>query len=301
MSPTASLGVSICIVAYNSLDKLRACLDSILAQSTPRAVETILVDNASAEPVAAAVAAEYPWVRLTANTDNLGFAGGTNLAVSKASHALRLLLNPDTVLPEPDTLERYCAAFEAEPGLGALGCHLQYPDGTTQAIVGYRPTAGWMIRDLLHCAPRRPALPAGDGVLPTEFISGAALLTSAATWQAVGPLDEGYFMYFEDVDWCRRAERLGYRLAAAPGIVIVHHEGASYGGREFIRREHFWRALVRYLRRHDGAAAAGALRVVLALGALVKLPLTALGDRSPQRAARLGLLRAQLRLGLWGP
>jgi len=116
----------------------------------------------------------------------------------------------------------------------------------------------------------------------------------------VGPLDEGYFMYFEDVDWCRRAEKQGYRLAACADIVIVHHEGASYGGREFIRREHFWRAFVRYLRRHDGAGAAGAVRLTLALGALVKLPLAALTDRSEQRAARLGLLRAQLRLGLWG-
>ena len=213
---------------------------------------------------------------------------------------LRLLLNPDTVLPEPDTLERLCAAFEAEPGLGALGCHLRYPDGSTQAIVGYRPTAGYMIRDLLHRAPARPPVPATRPLVPTEFISGAALLTSAAIWQAVGPLDEGYFMYFEDVDWCRRAERAGYRLASAADIVIIHHEGASYGGREFIRREHFWRALVRYLRRHDGLLAAGVVRLALALGTLVKLPLAALVDRSPQRAARLGLLRAQLRLGLWG-
>ena len=106
MSQPATSGVSICIVSYNSLDKLRACLDSIAGQQTARPVETVLVDNASAEPVAASVAAEYPWVHLIANEANLGFAGGTNLAVNRATMPLRLLLNPDTVLPEPDTLEQ---------------------------------------------------------------------------------------------------------------------------------------------------------------------------------------------------
>jgi GT2 family glycosyltransferase len=300
LSPAAPAGVSVCIVAYNALDKLRACLDSLHAQQSPRVIDTIVLDNASAEPVADTVRADYPWVRLMPNAENLGFAGGTNLAVAAATQPLRLLLNPDTVLPTPDTIEKLAACFERVDRLGALGCRLELPDGATQVIAGRRPRAAALVLDLLHIRLTPPPAPVRDGLLEAEYICGAALLTSAEVWEDVGPLDEGYFMYFEDVDWCRRAARAGYRLAATPDVTIIHHEGATYGGRTFVRRMHFWRALVRYLRRNDGRIAVGLVRLALALGGLIKLPWAWLADRSPERAARLELLRLQLRLGLRG-
>jgi GT2 family glycosyltransferase len=295
MPATLSIGM----VAYNALDKLRACLDSVRAQQAPFAIELVLVDNASAEPVAAAVAADYPWVRLIVSAENLGFAGGTNRAAAAASGDLLLLLNPDTVLPAPDTLARLVARFEADAGLGALGCRLELPDGRTQMVAGHRPRAVELLLDLCHLTRHAPP-PTTTGLVEAEYVCGAALLTSATVWRAVGPLDEGYFMYFEDVDWCRRAQAAGYRLAADADVTIIHHEGATYGGRTFARRAAFWRALVRYLRLHDGRGAVLAVRLALLLGASLKLPAAWLLDRSPDRAARRELLTAQWRLGLRG-
>jgi GT2 family glycosyltransferase len=292
--------LTIGIVAYNALDKLRACLDSVAAQVLARPLQVVVVDNASAEPVADTLRADYPWVTLVASARNLGFAGGSNLALAQAQHPLLLLLNPDTVLPAPDTLERLAARFEAHPELGALGCRLELPDGATQIIAGRVPRAREVALDLFHRGQPVVAPPLGAELVDAEYLSGAALLTSREVWQAVGPLDEGYFMYFEDTDWCVRARGLGYRLAAAPDITIVHHEGASYGGRSFARREHFWRALVRFCHRHDTRASLALLRVALAVSAALKLPLALVADRSADRAARLSLLRAQLRLGLRG-
>jgi len=114
----AARGLTIGIVAYNALDKLRACLDSVAAQVLARPLQVVVVDNASAEPVADTLRADYPWVTLVASARNLGFAGGSNLALAQAQHPLLLLLNPDTVLPAPDTLERLAARFEARPGMG---------------------------------------------------------------------------------------------------------------------------------------------------------------------------------------
>lgn len=285
------MDISIGIVAYNALDKLSACLDSVRRQVGCE-VETILVDNASTEPVAETVRERYPWVKLIANRHNAGFAGGTNQAFGEATGRLLLWLNPDTELPEPDVLRRLIERFEAEPGLGALGCRLELPDGTTQHVGGVGPRVGPALLDLAWLARRQPAA----DPQPVEYVTGACLLTSAAAWREVGELDEGYFMYLEDVDWCRRAAALGYRCAVEPGITVIHHEGASYGERAFLRREHYWRSLLRYVAKHHGRAAAALLRVGLVVLTAPKLLLAGLRPE----AGRRDLLRAQLRLGWRG-
>lgn len=293
--------ISVAIVAYNALDKLIACLDS-LARQEGLSVETILVDNASAEPVAETVRDRYPWVELIAGSTNLGFAGGTNRAVAAATGRLVLLLNPDTVLPEPDILARLRDRFDATPSLGALGCRLKQLDGTDQPLPRQAPRVQGELLAMARLPRwyRRPAVTyEGDGLVEVEYVTGAALLTTAAIWAEVGGLDEGYFMYFEDVDWCFRARAAGYRCAVTPEVIIQHHEGASYGGRQYVRREHYLRSLIRFVRRQRGRTAAGLLRaglVVLTLVRLVRL----LWDRSEDHPARRNLWRAQLRLGLTG-
>lgn len=135
---------------------------------------------------------------------------------------------------------------------------------------------------------------------PAAFVTGACLLTRREVQEEVGPLAEDYFMYFEDVDWCRRALAKGLRGAVCEGVTVRHHEGASFGGRAFARRELYYRGLLRYLRRHNGRGAAALLRLVLAATGLPKLLAAALLDHSPDRAARLSLHRTQLLLGLRG-
>lgn len=293
-------GLSVCIVAYNALDKLRVCLRTLLAQRLDRPLEVLVWDNDSVEPVAATLPVEFPTVRLLGEGVNHGFAGGTNRCVAASTQPLVLLLNPDTELREPDLLARLVQRFAAHPELGALGCRLELPDGSTQTIAPRAPRAWEVVGDLCHRGLPLVTAEPGAELLDGGYVCGAALLTSRAVWERVGPLDDGCFMYFEDADWCARARRLGLRIASAPDLTIVHHEGACYGGKSFVRREHFWRALVRYLRRNDGPAAVGLVRAALAVSAAVKLPLAWLRDRSPERAARRTLLWAQLSLGLRG-
>lgn len=283
------------MVAYNGLEKLRAYLDSVAAQEYPGRLQTVLVENRSTEPVVATLLTEFSWVELEASEVNLGFAAGTNRAVDLATGELVLLLNPDTVLPAPDTLARYVAAWQATPGLGALGCRLVYPDGSLQVVGGIRPRAG----DVLRGREDRGAPAEARGVVPVGGVTGAALLTSREVWRRVGPLDPRYFMYFEDLDWCRRAETLGLGLAAAADVTIIHHEGSSYGGRDLLRREHFWDSFLLYTRAHDGPAQTALLRLGLGLTAALQLPRAALA-RDPLRAERLALRRTQARLALLG-
>lgn len=289
----SEVDVSIAIVAYNALDKLRDCLDSIAAQATARTVETILVDNASTEPVAATVAAEYPWVRLIASPTNLGFAGGTNRALAAATGRFLWWLNPDTVLRDPRTLDRLVDRLEAEQPIGLLGCRLERPDGTEQVVSPRLPSVWRDVLDLCHVRLAPP-----DG--PVEFITGASLLTRREVFNSVGPLDEGYFLYFEDADWCRRARDQGYRAAVARDVSIVHHEGASAGERQIERREHYYRGLLRYARRHEGAASVAALRLALAGTGAVKWAVALIGERSSERSARLHLFATQVALGVRG-
>lgn len=291
--------MTIAIVAYNALDKLRACLDSLAAQAGVE-TEVIVVDNASSEPVAATVRADYPWVKLDQSHENLGFARGTNRAVAAGRAPWVLLLNPDTELPEPDTLRRLLDTA-ADGRCDVLGCRMILTDGSPQHVSLRRPRAVEEALDLLHLGRPKPNLYAcaDDAVVHVEFVSGACLLTTRAVWQAVGDLDPEYFMYLEDADWCRRAEVRGLSRAVALGIWIRHHEGSSYGDQVFLRREHYWRSLVRYIRLHDTPRELTLLRCVLVATTLLKLPFAALRF-DPPRAARLRLLRAQLGLGLRG-
>ncbi len=291
--------VTIAIVAYNALDKLRACLASLAAQEGVE-TEVMVVDNASTEPVAEAVRTEFPWVRLEPSHRNLGFAQGTNRAVAAGRAPRVLLLNPDTELPAPDTLRRLLGLAETHD-LDVLGCRMVLTDGSPQPFSGRRPRATEEALDLFHLGRPKPNLYACDdeAVVHVEYVSGACLLTTRAVWEAIGELDPGYFMYLEDADWCRRAEARGLSRAVALGVTIRHHEGASYGDRVCLRREHYWRSLVRYIRLHDRPWELAALRLALSVTALAKLVPAAV-RQEPDRAARLQLLRAQLRLGLRG-
>lgn len=287
--------VTVGIVSYNALDKLRRCLASLAAQETSRRVEVVVVDNASSEPVAGMVRAEFPAVRLIASRRNLGFAAGTNLAFDQATGELQWLLNPDCELPEPTALERLAARLEAAPEVAALGARLLLPDGTEQRPPATFPTAAAAVADLFH---RRPNSVQDPNAGPPPYLCGACLLTRSEVWRRVGGLDPGYFMYFEDADWCRRVVAAGWDLAVDRSVTVLHHEGASYGGRAFIRREHYQRSLVRFIGRWDGPAAAGALRLGLVVTGLAKLAAAPLAGHD--RAARIRYHLAQVRIGLGG-
>ncbi|MFW5866563.1 MAG: glycosyltransferase family 2 protein, partial [Armatimonadota bacterium] len=208
-----SADLSVCIVSYNCRDLLAECLRSIDRHKGHLSVEVVVVDNASGDGTVEMLESEFTDVVSIASEENLGFAGGTNLAVKHASADTLLLLNPDTEVGE-GTLERLAEFVRTHPEVGAAGPAVRGPDGRLQHTCHAFPRL-WLtlVRQLgLHRAfPQSRVFGAYDmtwwdhsEARNVDWLSGVCFATTRTVWERVGPLDEGYFMYAEDVDWCYR-------------------------------------------------------------------------------------------------
>jgi GT2 family glycosyltransferase len=264
--------ISIIIVNWNVKDLLRDCLRSVqaaLAAAPQLAAEIIVVDSASGDGSPQMVRDEFPQAQLIASETNLGYAGGNNAGAAAAQGRHLFLLNPDTVV-QPDALARLVEFMTAHPQAGAVGPQLRWPDGAVQSSRRRFPTHGslfwestllgqWFPRNRharrYHCAD----LPA-DRPQRVDWVVGAAILIRREAWQQVGPIDEGYFMYFEETDWCRRAAAAGWEIHYRPEAIVTHFEGQSSGQVLAARTLRFQRSKLRYTRKYFGAGWAIALR-----------------------------------------
>jgi hypothetical protein len=229
--------LSVLVVSYNTRELTLACLRSVVAQ-TMLPYELIVVDNASADGSAAAIAAEFPGIVLLAERENHGFAGANNLAAGQARGAYLLLLNPDTVILD-GAIDRLMAFAERCPQARIWGGRTLFGDRSLNPASCWRRMGLWNIfcraSGLTGIFPR-------SGVFNSEayggwdrgserqvdIVSGCFFLISRADWQALGGFDAAFFMYGEEADLCLRAARL---LRAAPRVtpqaVIIHYGGAS--------------------------------------------------------------------------
>jgi N-acetylglucosaminyl-diphospho-decaprenol L-rhamnosyltransferase len=255
--------LSIVIVNYNGLRFLDECLASI-AKFVACSHEVIVVDNASADGSVAHLEANFPHIYLIKSTVNTGFTGGNNIGVRAASGELVLLLNNDTQLLNP--IAPAVDAF-ANPRLGALGVHLLYGNGHNQPSVGYEHTPARIVLSWLGLATvaalptlfRRTETAEAFYTQPhaqVAWVSGAFLLTRRALWDAIGGLDERYFMYVEDVDYCKQVRLKGYDVAYLPDVNVTHYEGAgkAWIGQGALTRT--VRSYKLYITKHYGATVA---------------------------------------------
>ncbi len=300
--------VSVIIVSYSRRDLLRQCLRS-LADSRgfePGELEVIVVDNASADDSAEMARAEFPEVRLVENERNVGFARAVNQGLRLSRGELSLLLNSDCQVEAGAvaTLAEFMATHEEV----ALVCPmLVYPDGRVQPSGGPVPS----LADLLGLASGLDRLTrgrrvAGDEVNQTREIgqtSGACMMVRRLAWEAVGLLDEAFFMYWEDVDWCRRLASVG-RLMYTPGARVAHVYGGSSAGAGLLTHVAALGSTVHYARKHHGRAAAELVRLLLLgreLAALVASPLAGRERaRRSWRGVRLLVTLNREREGLGG-
>ncbi len=274
--------VSVGIVSWNVRDDLLTCLESLQGAAADLRVETIVVDNASVDGTVDAVRARFPQVRLIANEDNRGFAGGSNQALAAATGEFLLLLNPDTIVP-PGALAELHRFAQNHPEAGIIGPKLINLDGTLQHSCRHFPTpmaALFRHTVLGRLFPRnrwsaRYVMADWDHVNPREvdWVSGAAMLIRRALYEQIGPLDEGFFWGSEDVDYCFRAHRAGSKVCYTPQPAIVHRVGASTNQvpiRTFVR---FHRSMYRLYRKHFARNGLGtaliALGVVLRAGLVI--------------------------------
>lgn len=289
--------LAVIVVSYNVRDLLRQCLASVEA-AAQRAAETldvavVVVDNASPDASAAMVAAEFPHVHLIASEQNLGFTGGNNVALRwlglpvctafdvagpppMAPVDFVLLLNPDAEVTG-DALEQMVAVLANNPDVAACGAGLVYGDGTFQHGAFRFPALAQAAIDLFPPTGVRGAHRLLDSRLngryprslwqqaqpfAVDFVLGAAMMVRAAAIDAVGGLDEGYWMYCEEMDWCRRFWRNGWRVFVVPAARIIHHEAQSSRKAPWQTQERLWRSRFRFYAHYAAEYPTGTLALL---------------------------------------
>lgn len=302
--------LSIIIVSWNVKALLRDCLQSIFANQGELKLEVIVVDSASADGSAEMVAAEFPAVTLIACDENVGFPRGNNIGMRQASGRYVLLLNPDTVVVA-DALPIAVAYIEQHPDIGVLGVQLLNEDGSVQSSRRRFPSLMTGVFEstwLQAYAPQRLLQDyyvddlADSTTADVDWVMGAFMLTRPEVIAQVGGMDEAYFMYSEELDWCKRIKTAGWRVVYYPEAQVIHYQGKSSEQASILRHINFNRAKLRYFRKYHGRAAAGFLRLVIWLNFLIQLILEAvkgmLGHRRELRWQRVRAYWQVLRSGL---
>ncbi len=299
-----SCDLSVVIVSWNVREFLPACLESLQAEleRSGLANEVLVVDNGSTDGTVEVVRERYPWVRLIALGENRGFAAANNVGIAQSSGRAILLLNPDTEVL-PGALAWLWRALFAAPHVGLVGARLLNSDGTLQSA-GYR-FPGY-VQNLFDFFPLHPRLVGsrlngrfgpGDGLSPfaVDHPLGACMLVRREVVDAVGGLDEGYFFYSEEIDWCRRIRAAGWTILTAPAALVVHHAGGStrqVSERSFLELH---RSRARYFCRWHGPTFVRRLAVLASLAARWAALRARVSGRA-EFAERARLLRMAARL-----
>ncbi len=232
----SQIEISILIVSWNSIDYLDQTLASISKNPPPFSFEVIVVDNGSLDGSPEMVATRYDWVHLIRAERNGGFSYGNNLAIARSSGRILFLLNPDTQV-QPNTFSGVPSFFERHPNAGILGGRIVDGKGRLQYSTFSFPswTTLWfevLILDQLFPKSRRFNQKclgqwAHDADRQVDWVSGAGFAIPRSVVDVVGKMDERFFLYYEEVDWCRRVIEAGYEVWFTPSLLLVHFGGKS--------------------------------------------------------------------------
>jgi len=302
--------LSVLIVSYNSRRLIDALLDGLARELAPLDAEVVLVDNASHDGSADHVASRHPWVRLVRSEHNLGFAAGNNLAARHAQGRVLLLLNPDA-LPEPGAIARGLARLDDDARVGMAGGRLIDAAGATQPSGRLFPSLARELVVLSGLAARFPQSRVwgamdrswADPAQPAQvdWVPGAFALMRHALFDSLGSFDERFFLYYEEVDLCRRVQAAGYRVMLWPDLRVQHIGGESartVQGAAVSRSGSqltLWRArsgLLYYRKNHGGLQAWAVNRLERAWHTLrgLRARLTGHVHKAVESAAHRGLL-----------
>lgn len=223
---------SIIILNYRTPGLLRVCLRGIASARLRFSYEVIVVDNGSEDDSLEIVRREFPWVKCIASSRNLGFAAGNNLGLRAARGEFILIMNADLAIV-PNTLELLVDFLKRNSNVGLVAPQLRNPDGSIQ-ISSYRFPTPWI--PILRRTPLgklpwgRRALRAylmldsdRSSITTVDWVLGGCMLARRTAIERVGLLDERYFLYFEDIDWCRRFWQSGLTVVYYPAVAITHY------------------------------------------------------------------------------
>jgi GT2 family glycosyltransferase len=299
-----SVDLTVIVTSFETRALTLACLEAVeraRLAAPGLGVETWVIDNGSRDGSAAAIARAHPDVRLVALVRNRGFAAAVNIGMCQARGRHLLLLNSDVVI-EPDLLSAGVALLDEQPGIGVLGVSLRHPDGRPQRSVHALPD--W-ISELLPGSLLRLIRPGSSlpselrpdrvgrrrgrrRVVEAEAVRGAVFFVRGAMLERVGLLDESYFFFLEETDYCRRVREAGARVGHALEIFATHQLGASSKRRApLVTRIEYHRSLYRYLGEHQGPGVLLLARILRALRtSLALIGLTVLAPFSVRVRAR---------------
>lgn len=295
--------LSIVIVNWNVCELLKRCLHSIMSSfqlpTSNFQIEVIVVDSASSDGSVAMVQEEFPQVQLIANSENVGFTVGNNQGIAVSRGRYILLLNPDAEIVS-DALATMVEHMDNHPQVGALGPQLLNPDGSIQSSRRRFPTLAtaflestilqqWFPHNRIakhYYMTGRP----DDEVQEVDWVTGACLLARREAIEEVGLLDEGFFMYSEELDWCRRIKAQGWKVVYLPIARVIHYGAQSSEQVKSFQHIQFQRSKIRYFRKHHGSWQAEVLRLFILATYLYQLIVEALkwvvGHKRSLRAKR---------------
>jgi len=222
--------LSIIIVSFNTKELLKNCLKSLMTygQWLMANGEVIVIDNASKDSSSEMVKKEFPKVKLIVNKHNLGFATANDQGIKASKGESVFLLNSDTEV-KPGALEKLVEFIQSHSEVGVIGARLLNPDGSIQPSVYHFPTIWRVIKEYWFGlkGSYEKYVPMFEKEVEVEAVTGAAMLIPKKTIERIGYLNERYFFYFEDLDYCRRVRRAGFKVFYLPTAEILHHHGQS--------------------------------------------------------------------------
>jgi len=289
--------VSVIVVSYNTREMTLECLRTLCAGLECPDAEVIVVDNASTDGSAAAIAEEFPSARLIAHEGNTGFGAANNRAMSVARGEFFLLLNSDA-FPEAGAIRILLDFIREHPQAGVVGPRLLNADGSLQISCYPFPTPllAWLENLWLTRGYRGWR---HDSVRRVDFVIGACMLVRREVYEQVGGFDERFFMYSEEADWQRRMKDAGWEAMFMPEARVKHLGGASGAKEEERISRHFFESLDYYERKHHGLAGLIAFRLAMTVGCgLRTLAWTAAAILPNRRSQALAKVRKHSRLCL---
>lgn len=271
------MDLSVVVVSWNVRDLLADCLCSVYAslEESGLRFEVVVVDNASADGSAAMVGERFPQARLVCSTENRGYAGGTNLGLAVASGRCVVILNPDTLI-RGNALRQLLDFMDATPKAGLSGPRLVYGDGRfqhsafrfpslAQVFFDFFPVHGRVLESRLNGRYPRSLYEAGRP-FAVDHPLGACMMVSRAVLERVGGMDEGFFMYCEELDWALRIRRAGWGVYCVPSAEVVHYAGQSTQQLAAEMLVALWRSRFRFFARHYDPLFNRAVRRIVRLG-----------------------------------
>ena len=240
--------ISLITINYNGLETTCALLES-LRRNVHMPLEVIVVDNASRQDEAGAIAARYPEVKVVRSQTNLGFAGGNNLGARSATGKFLFFLNNDTELEE-DHLQALLDVFDADATVGMVCPKIRFwHDDRRIQYAGYTEMAGVALKNDMvgYACPDDGSF---DVPAPTNYAHGAAMMVSRRAFDDVGPMPECYFLYYEELDWSLMFRRRGWKIYFEPAQTVFHKESVTTGRQSPLLSYYMTRSRLIFTRRN---------------------------------------------------